>query len=260
MIYIKKENEIELMRKGGKVLGLILKQLEKEAVSGVTARQLDKISRDLCKEHGVTPAFLNYKPAGAPRPFPASLCVSINDQIVHGIPTDSVLRDGDMVSLDMGIIYKKFILDSATTIVVGGLDKTDVTAHTLLSACQIALEAGIAVCKLGVTTGDIGHAIEQAMKGSSKGYVFEFAEHLGGHGVGYKVHEDPYIPNYGKAGQGPKLKAGMVIAIEPILNEGKGTISVDTDGFTYKTTDGKRSCHFEHTVVITETGAEILTA
>jgi methionyl aminopeptidase len=259
MIYIKTEKEIELMRKGGKILAEILSDLEKAAVAGVTAADLNDKAAELCQKHDVIPAFLNYQPAGAPFPFPACLCVSVNDEIVHGIPGHRVLKDGDMVVLDMGIIYKKMILDSATTVIVGGIDKADDTAKKMLSACKISLDAGIAVCKPGVKTGDIGFAIEQAMKNASKGYVFEFAQDLGGHGVGKYVHEDPFIPNYGRSGQGVALKAGMVIAIEPILNEGKGGIMVANDGFTYKTLDGKRSCHFEHTVAITDDGVEVLT-
>jgi methionyl aminopeptidase len=259
MIYIKTEQEIDKMRKGGKILALILRELEKTTVEGKTALDLDNRARELCAEHDVVPAFLNYKPAGASFPFPAALCVSVNEQIVHGIPSGRILKNGDMVSLDMGIIYKKMILDSATTVIVGGLDRGDIVAKKMLSACQLALDAGIKVCKPGVKTGDIGYAIEQAMKQASKGNIFEFAEHLGGHGVGKYVHEDPFVPNYGKKGQGAELKAGMVIAIEPILNEGKGAISISNDGFTYETADGKRSCHFEHTVAITENGFEILT-
>lgn len=247
------------MQKGGKILAEILHELEKVAVAGVTALDLNDKAAELCKRYDVIPAFLNYQPAGASRPFPACLCVSVNDEIVHGIPGGRILKDGDMVSIDMGIIYKKMVLDSATTVIIGGLDKADLTAKAMLSACKEALDAGINVCKPGVKTGDVGFAIEQVMKGASKGHVFEFAEHLGGHGVGKHVHEDPFIPNYGRKGQGVALRAGMVIAIEPILNEGKAAIMVSNDGFTYKTVDGKRSCHFEHTVAITEDGAEVLT-
>jgi methionyl aminopeptidase len=259
MIYIKTEKEIDLMRKGGKILAEILRDLEKEVKEGVTAADLNDKAAELCKKHDVIPAFLNYQPAGAPFPFPACLCVSVNDEIVHGIPGNRILKNGDMVVLDMGIIFKKLVLDSATTVIVGGLEKADSTAKAMLSACKIALDAGIAVCKPGVKTGDIGFAIEQAMKKASKNFIFEFAQDLGGHGVGKHVHEDPFIPNYGMKGQGVALKAGMVIAIEPILNEGKGAIMVANDGFTYKTVDGKRSCHFEHTVAITEDGVEVLT-
>ncbi len=247
------------MRRGGKILAEILRDLEKATVAGVTALDLNDKAAELCKTHDVIPAFLNYQPAGAPFPFPACLCLSVNEEIVHGIPGGRILRDGDMVAIDMGIIYKKMVLDSAVTVIVGGLDKADIVAKTMLSACKISLDAGIAVCKPGVKTGDIGFEIEQAMKKASNGKVFEFAEHLGGHGVGKHVHEDPFIPNYGRKGQGVALKAGMVIAIEPILNEGKGAIMVSNDGFTYKTVDGKRSCHFEHTVAITEDGYEVLT-
>ncbi len=244
-------------------MALILAELEKVAVVGVTACELDQRARDLCQEHAVIPAFLNYQPAGAATPFPAALCVSVNDEIVHGLPSGRILKNGDMVSLDMGIIYEKLILDSAKTIIVGGATHADPAARKMLQSCQAALDEGIKICRPGIKTGDIGHAIEQGMRSASKDpdhkYIFEFAEHLGGHGVGYKVHEDPYVPNYAKKGQGAELKAGMVIAIEPILNEGKGAIAMSSDGFTYKTADGKRSCHFEHTVAITEDGAEILT-
>lgn len=259
MIYIKTEKEIGLMRKGGKILAEILRELEKAAVPGTTALDMNDLAADLCKKHDVIPAFLNYQPASAPFPFPACLCLSVNEEIVHGIPSARILKEGDMVAIDMGIIYKKMVLDSAVTVIVGGLDKADDTAKIMLSACKIALDAGISVCKPGVKTGDIGFAIEQAMKKASSGKVFEFAEHLGGHGVGKHVHEDPFVPNYGRKGQGVELKAGMVIAVEPILNEGKGAIMVSSDGFTYKTVDGKRSCHFEHTVAITEDGVEVLT-
>lgn len=247
------------MRRGGKILAEILRDLEKAAVPGVTAGELNDKAAELCKKHNVIPAFLNYQPAGAPRPFPACLCLSVNEEIVHGIPGGRILKDGDMVAIDMGIIYKKMVLDSATTVIIGGLDKADGIAKVMLSSCKIALDAGINVCKPGVKTGDIGYAIEQAMKEASRGYVFEFAQDLGGHGVGKLVHEDPFIPNYGRKGQGVVLKVGMVIAIEPILNEGKGAIMIANDGFTYKTLDGKRSCHFEHTVAITEDGVKILT-
>jgi len=247
------------MRKGGKILAAIIRSLEKEAVTGVTASYLDEKAAELCKQHEVIPAFLNYQPAGAPRPYPACLCLSVNEEIVHGLPGGRILKDGDMVSIDMGIIYKKMVLDSATTVIVGGMEKADLIAKVMLSACKTALDAGMSVCKPGIKTGDIGFAIEQKMKEVSNGYIFEFAEHLGGHGVGKHVHEDPFVPNYGRKGQGALLKAGMVIAIEPILNEGKGAIMVSGDGFTYKTVDGKRSCHFEHTVAITEDGFEVLT-
>jgi methionyl aminopeptidase len=266
VIYIKTEQEIATMKKGGQILAAILRELEKAATAGITAQELDQMARNLCTKNNVIPAFLNYKPAGAALPFPAALCISVNDEIVHGLPSERILANGDMVTLDMGIIYKKMVLDSATTIIVGGDEYTDSVAKKMLQSCKAALDAGIAVCRPGIKTGDIGYAIEQAMKLTSrdtdnadKKYIFEFAEHLGGHGVGKYVHEDPFVPNYGKKGQGAELKVGMVIAIEPILNEGKGAIAMGGDGFTYKTADGKRSCHFEHTVAITEDGYDVLT-
>ncbi len=254
MITIKKEKDIAILREGGKRLAFILAELAKATVPGVTGQELEDLARKLTKEGGDTPAFLNYKGRHDKRGFPAGLCLSINNEVVHGVPNEKVkiVKTGDIVSLDYGIIHKGLYTDSAVTVPVG---KIDAKAKKLLEVTKKSLEIGIAQALAGNTTGDIGSAIEEYVRP----YGFGIIRELAGHGVGYKVHEDPYIPNYGEAGTGEKLIAGMVIAIEPMLNEGSAGIVIDEDGFTYKTADGKRSAHFEHTILITDGEPEILT-
>ncbi|MES3005745.1 MAG: type I methionyl aminopeptidase [Patescibacteria group bacterium] len=264
-VTIKTAVDIEILRRAGKILADILSELEAVAKVGITSFELEKTALKLTKKAGAKPAFLGYTPQGASRPYPAALCLSINDVVVHGIPNavSYTLKDGDLVTLDMGISYKGMIVDSATTIGVGDVDSK---GKQLLKAGKEALDAAVEICKhwtekkVSIKTGDIGMAIEKAGEYYRKTYGFNFAEGLGGHGVGYYVHEDPFIPNFGKPGQGVVLKPGMVIAIEPILNEGDERITLDDDDYTYRTFDGKRSVHFEHTVLITEKGAEVLTA
>ena len=254
-VTIKTPEEIEILRAGGKRLAFILAELTKAAKPGVSTLELDNLARQLVEEGGDKSAFLNYKPAGAKRPYPASLCVSINDEIVHGIPneTPKILKEGDIVSLDMGLIHKGMFTDSAVTIGVG---KVDEAGQKLMEVTKESLMQGIKAVREGAYVRDISYAIEKYVRPKRYGIV----EELCGHGVGYKVHEDPYVPNYCIDGnKGEKLKAGMVIAIEPMLNEGNKHITLDADGYTYRTRDGKRSAHFEHTVVVTKNGAEILT-
>jgi len=254
VITIKTKEDIDKLREGGKRLAFILSEIAKSIKPGVTTKSLDDLAFKLAKEKGDKPAFLNYKPYGADKPYPASLCVSINDEVVHGIPReDRILKEGEIVSLDMGLIHEGMITDSAITVPVG---KIDDKAKILMETTQKALYAGIKKVREGQRLGDVGFAIESIAREKGYGVVRE----LCGHGVGYKVHEDPYVPNYGEKGKGIKLKAGMVIAIEPMFNEGTENIVLDNDGSTYKTTDQGRSAHFEHTVVVTEKGAEILTA
>ncbi len=254
MVTIKTDKEIEIMRAGGKRLAFVLDEVAKMVRPGISAKELDQKAYDLVKEGGDTSAFLNYKPYGAKRPYPASLCVSINDEIVHGIPNEEekILKEGDIVALDMGLVHQGLILDHAITVPVG---KIDAKSEKLLRVTREALYVGIEAAQAGNTTGDIGYAIEQFVKPSKYGII----EELAGHGVGHKVHEDPYVPNYGKKGEGELLRSGMTIAIEPMFNEGSKEIYLDKDGYTYKTKDGSRSAHFEHTIVITENGPEILT-
>lgn len=254
MIKIKTKEDIAILREGGKRHAHILKEVAKLVKPGVHVVKLDERAAELIKEGGDIAAFLNYQPYGAQRPYPATLCVSINDEIVHGIPTegDKILKKGDIVSLDLGLIHKGLVTDSAITVPVGSISPE---LEELLAVTKEALMAGIRAAKGGVRVGDVSSAIQNI--GMAHGYGI--VEELAGHGVGYHVHEDPYIPNFGHAGKGDVLKPGTVIAIEPMFNLGTKKIKLDTDGYTYRTADGKASAHFEHTVVITKNGTEILT-
>jgi len=253
-IIIKTEKEIELLREGGKRHAFILGELAKAVRPGISTQALEDLAVQLIAEGGDTAAFLGYKPYGAKRPYPASLCVSINDEVVHGIPNEGekILREGDIVSLDLGLVHKGMITDSAITVAVGKIDKA---SKALLSDTKKALMLGVKAAKDGGHVGDIGAAIEGYAAPRGYGIIRELA----GHGVGRKVHEDPYVPNYGEVGEGEELRAGMVIAIEPMLNLGTERIKLDADGYTYRSADGSKSAHFEHTVLITKKGAEILT-
>lgn len=254
-IRLKSVEDIEILREGGKRHAFILKKVAAAVKPGVSTKDLDDLAAKLIEEGGDTSAFLGYKPYGAKRPFPASICVSVNDAVVHGIPNENpyVLKEGDIVSIDMGLVHKGMITDSAVTVPVGKVDKK---VSKLLEATQKALNLAIQSARPGNTTGHIGEAVETYIRPLGYGIV----EELAGHGVGYKVHEDPYVPNYGKAGEGEDLIPGMVIAIEPIINEETPKIVLDKDGYTYRTKDGKCSAHFEHTIVITEKGCEVLTS
>ncbi len=258
MISLKTPEEIAILREGGRRLALILKALEAKVAPGVSSIALEMEARTLCEQYEGIPAFMGYTPRGANRPYPSALCLSINDQVVHGIPQEKeyIIKEGDIVTLDMGLKYKGLITDSAITIGVGVLD---IKGQKLLEAGAACLEAAIFAARAGAKTGDIGHACEETLGYYHKTYGFNFAEGLGGHGVGHKVHEDPFVPNFSKPNQGVVLQEGLVIAIEPIINEKKGDIVIDDDGYTILTEDGGRSVHFEHTVVITKDGAEILT-
>lgn len=253
-VTIKTKEDIQILKEGGRRLAHILAELAKAVKPGVSTLELDNLARKLVAEGGDKSAFLNYQPRGAKRPYPAALCVSINDAIVHGVPNENpqTLKEGDIVSLDMGLIHKGLFTDSAITVGVG---KVDESAERLMADTKQALMEGIKAVKEGNYVRDISYAIERYVRPKRYGIV----EELCGHGVGYKVHEDPFVPNYCLDDKGEKLRAGMVIAIEPMLNEGSKHIILDDDGYTYRTQDGKRSAHFEHTVVVTKNGAEILT-
>lgn len=254
MIKLKSKEEIEIMREGGKRHAEILRELAKICEPGTSTLILEEEALRMIKESGDKSAFLGYTPEGARRPYPAALCVSINDEIVHGIPNEAerIIRDGDIVSIDLGLVHKGLITDAAITVAVGAVDDE---AKKLLDITRRALEAGTREAKPGNTVGDIGEAISEIVEQTK----FSLAEDLAGHGVGYKVHEDPFVPNFGVSGDGEKLVPGMVIAIEPMVNTGKAGIKLSKDGYTIKTKDGSRSAHFEHTVAITEKGNIILT-
>ncbi|MFH0755606.1 MAG: type I methionyl aminopeptidase [bacterium] len=253
-ITIKTKEEIEILREGGKHLAFILQEIAKAVKPGVSTAELNDLANKLAKEKGDIPSFLNYKIKGAKRAYPASICISINDEVVHSIPNENpkILKEGDIVSLDMGITHKGLITDSAITVPVG---KIDTNSQKLIDITKEALFAGIKAAKGNKHIGDIGYAIERIVKANG----FSIVENLCGHGVGYSVHEEPFVPNYGERGKGEKLKPGMIIAIEPIINEGGKDVFVDKDGWTYKTKDGSRSASFEHTILIKNGEAEILT-
>lgn len=254
MITIKTKEDIQKLREGGKRHAEILQALKAMVRPGISAKALDDEARRLIFEGGDTPAFLNYQPSGASRPFPASLCVSVNDEVVHGIPneTEKILNEGDIVTLDLGLVHKGMITDAAITVAVGKISQE---LEDLLETTEKSLYAGIKAAKGGNKVGDVGVAIERLGVSRKYGIV----EELSGHGVGYHVHEDPFVPNYGEAGTGDTLKPGMVIAIEPMFNLGSRHVILDSDGYTYKTKDGKPSAHFEHTILITKGEPEILT-
>ena len=254
MIRLKTPEEIEILREGGKRLAEILSILASKVARGVSAFKLEEEALRLIKEGGDKPAFLGYSPQGAKRRFPAALCVSINEEIVHGIPNEAekIIQEGDIVSLDFGLLHRGLITDAAVTVPADSIDEQ---SRRLLETTEMALQRGIEVAKPGNTIGDIGAAISQVVSVSG----FTLAENLVGHGVGYKVHEDPFVPNFGIAGRGEKLVPGLVIALEPMVNVGKSSNKLLSDGYTIVTRDGTRSAHFEHTIAITEKGNIILT-
>lgn len=252
---IKTPAEIEQLRVAGRHLAQVLDAVERAVAPGVTLLELNAIAEREVRARGDTPAFLGYRPTSAPKPFPATLCVALNNIVVHGIPTkdDAVLKEGDILGIDTGLVHEGMIVDAGRTVAVGTIDRT---AEQLIAVTRESLMAGIEAAQAGNTVGDIGHAIESYVRSASN---FTIVELLCGHGVGHKVHEDPQIPNYGRAGSGPKLLPGMVLAIEPMLNEGTKDVVFERDGYTVRTRDGKRSAHFEHTIVVTEQGPEVLT-
>ncbi|MBR1376948.1 MAG: type I methionyl aminopeptidase [Bacilli bacterium] len=246
MITIKSEEEIELLRKAGEIVGETHHYLEKFIKPGITTKELDKLAYDFIISKGATPSCLGYEG------FPATLCTSINDEVVHGIPSNRKLKNGDIITLDIVACYKGYHGDSAWTYSVGTIDdkKKYMMEHT-----EKALFEGLKMVKPGNRIGDISHAIEEYATKHHMGVVRE----LVGHGVGTDMHEDPDVPNFGKAGTGPLLKEGMVIAVEPMLTYGKRNICILDDDWTIVTADGEPSAHYEHTVAVTKDGYEILT-
>ncbi|HSW36889.1 MAG TPA: type I methionyl aminopeptidase [Candidatus Saccharimonadales bacterium] len=245
---IKTADEIAAMREGGKMLATVLNLLSQKLAPGISTKELADIAANELKTLGAQPTFLGYQG------FPDVLCVSINNEVVHGIPKpERIVDDGDIVSLDFGVTYKGLITDSAVSLIAGRPQQRrhqEIVANT-----KKALEIGIAEVHGGVRTGDIGHAIEKFLQSKKYGIVRD----LVGHGVGHALHEDPNIPNYGRAGSGPWLEVGMTIAIEPMVTLGSDRVVVAQDGWTVLTMDNSWAAHFEHTVLITQDGAEILT-
>ncbi len=247
MIQIKSQREIELMRKAGGILEDTRQMLKEHIKPGVTTHHLDELAAQYIIKHGATPSFKGY------HGFPGSICASVNEVVVHGIPSKKkILKQGDIITLDFGVNYKGYHADSATTYPVGEI-KPEI--QKLLEVTEKALYVGLAQVKPGNNVSDISHAIESFIKPYGYGIVEEFT----GHGIGRELHEEPYVPNFGKAKQGPILKPGMTFCVEPMVNLGTKKVKVLTDNWTTVTTDKKPSAHFEHMVVVTETGYEILT-
>ena len=253
MIRLKTKADIDILTESGRRLAAIVRQIADTVAPSVTTVELDDLARELIKKGGDQPAFLNYRPEGSVLAYPAALCVSINDEVVHGIPSKRVIKDGDVVGVDLGLSHHGRFTDMAITLVVG---QTNPEIKKLLTVTKEALNLGIAAACAGNYTGDIGQAIESYVKKNS----FTIVEELSGHGVGFAPHEDPLVPNFGRRGTGTKLTPGMVIAIEPMVSTGSGRIKLLSDGFTFVTGDGSISAHFEHTVLITEGEAKILTS
>ena len=246
-VTIKSASEIADMRIAGKMLAQVLVIMKEQAVPGISPKELAFSAREELKKLGGEPSFLGYEG------FPDVICISVNDQVQHSIPNSVPLDFGDVVNFDYGVTYNKMITDSGITICVGNEPTRD--QQRLLQGTEEALYAALKVVKAGRKVGDISATIEAVLKKYKLGIVRE----LVGHGVGYQLHEDPEIPNYGKAGMGPVLKAGMTIAIEPITTLGSADIYQEKDGWTLRTYDGSLSAQFEHTVLVTETGCEIIT-
>jgi methionyl aminopeptidase len=248
---IKSPEEIKIMAEGGRRLGAVLRQLRKEVKPGVTTLALDHIARDLIVHGGDTPAFLNYRPEGARRAYPYTLCTSVDDAVVHGQPSEYALCEGDIVKLDLGLKHQGLYLDAAITVGVG---KIATQNKKLIAVTEESLYAGIKEAKPGRTLGDIGYAIERVVRKNK----FSVAEGLTGHGIGRALHEEPTVFNFGDKGTGLRLAPGMVIAIEPMVALGDGAI-VQLKDEGYGTADNSWAAHFEHTVAITEKGPMILT-
>lgn len=246
MIKIYSENEIEILRQGGKILAKIIEELKKEVKPGVTTKYLNKVAKDLVFSWGAEPSFEGFEG------FPAALCTSINQEIVHAVPGKRKLKEGDILSLDLGIRLEEFCTDMAITIPIGKIDKK---TRKLIKITKEALKVGIKQAKPGNHLGDIGHAIQKYVEKNG----FNVVRELVGHGVGKQVHEAPRIPNYGSPDEGPELKSGMVLALEPMVTVGDWHVEKTKGGFGYKTVDNSLSCHFEHTIAITPKGPKVLT-
>lgn len=247
MALIRSSADLEAMRASGRMLATVLAMLKRNVSEGITTLELDKLAETETIKLGGEPAFKGY------HGFPNVLCTSVNEAVVHGIPDQYELREGDIIGLDYGVKYKGMITDSAISVIVGKAQSKQV--QRLVTATQQALDIGIDTVKDGIHVGDIGAAIENRLRSDKLGVV----EALVGHGVGYELHESPEIPNIGVAGQGPILKKNMTVAIEPMATLGGKDVRVEKDGWTVTSADGSLSAHFEHTILVTDKGAEILT-
>jgi len=246
MVSIKTLEEIQIMAEGGKILAGIMKELEKKVKPGITTEDLNRLAENLILKSGGKCSFKGYED------YPACLCTSINEEIVHSVPSARQLKDGDIISLDLGIFYQGFHTDMAITVPVG---KISPETQRLIRATKKALKRGIKKTRPGNTIGDIGNTIQRYVEGQG----FNVVRELCGHGIGKEIHEDPKILDYGKRHSGLEIKEGMVLCLEPMVTVGDWKLKKSADGFGYQTQDGSLSCHFEHTMVVTKNGAKILT-
>jgi methionyl aminopeptidase len=245
VIILKSSREIDYLKRSNAIVAEVFQELKKAIVPGTTTRELDQMAEKAILSRGAMPAFKGY------RGFPATLCISINEEVVHGIPSPRRLNEGDIVSLDVGVILNGYFGDAAITLPVGEVDEA---AQRLLEVTEKALSIGIENAKLGNRLFDISYVIQTWVEGHGFSVVRDFV----GHGIGKNLHEEPQIPNFGSPHQGPRLEKGMVLALEPMVNEGAYEVKILSDGWTVVTADGKRSAHFEHTIAITDGAAEIL--
>lgn len=246
MIVIKSSKEIELMQESGRIVALVHETIKKAIKPGVTTGELDKIAEEVITENGAVPSFKGY------HGFPGSICASINDQVIHGIPGDIKLSEGDIISIDVGALKNGYHADAARTHPVGNVSEA---AANLIKVTEESFFEGLKYCRKGYRLSDVSHAIQKYSEDRGYGVVRDFV----GHGVGRQLHEDPPIPNYGSPGRGPRLESGMVLAIEPMINQGDHRVKVLDDDWTVVTLDGLWSAHYEHTVVITEDEPLLLT-
>ena len=250
MIFLKSPQEIEVMRSANLIVAEVLAELRRRVRPGVTTGELDRVAEEMTRRRGATPAFKGYEVGG--RVFPSSVCISVNEEVVHGIPSERrELREGDIVGIDFGVRYQGFYGDAAVTVPV---QETDAESERLMRATREALWAGIDQVQVGNRLGEVSAAIQERVERDGFSVVRDFV----GHGIGKRLHEEPQVPNFGNRDRGVRLRDGMVLAIEPMVNFGEPGVVIKDDGWTAVTKDGKRSAHFEHSVAVTEKGPFVL--
>jgi methionyl aminopeptidase len=244
-VVLKSASELDLMDEANRIVHRALTGIAERVRPGVTTRELDRFAEQTIRDAGGVPAFLKY------RGYPATLCTSINDVIVHGIPSDTPLREGDIIGVDCGVVFKGYYGDAARTFAVG---RVSPEAERLIAATRRALELAVEAVRPNQRLSDIGHAVQKYVESQGYSVVRDFV----GHGIGTALHEEPQVPNFGEPGRGPRLRPGLVLAIEPMVNAGSPGVEVDADGWTARTKDGSLSAHFEYSVAVTESGARVL--
>lgn len=251
MISIKSEKEIQKMREICKIVAEAHEEIKKHLRVGITTKEIDEITEKFFLSHGCNCSCKGY-PHGDPNPFPATACISVNDEVIHGIPSDRKLQNGDLVSIDIVADKDGYFGDATRSYVIG---EGSENAYKLIKVAEESFWEGIKMAKVGNRISDISHAIQMYVEKKGFSVIREFQ----GHGIGTSMHEDPGVPNYGKAGRGPRLEAGMTLAVEPMINEGSPDVIIEEDGWTVLTEDGKLSAHYENTILITKKGVEVLT-